>query len=106
MPDSSNRQYLKNGIIKLPMNTAINYVSAFWGSLNPTLKRHLSSAATTFLTGFVIGVLPYLENLDASALGAGAIFAIFLTGIRAGFKLVIEKLVKPKYQAPVTEALG
>lgn len=71
--------------------------------MNPTLKRHLYSAGTTFLTGFVIGILPYLNNLDFASLGKGALFALFLAGIRAGVKLVVEKLILPAVNPVPTE---
>lgn len=64
--------------------------------MTPDTKRHLISAGTTFATGFILGILPYLQNLDVASFGKSAAFAIVLVGIRAGIKLLVEKFVAPK----------
>lgn len=63
--------------------------------MNDTLKRHLFSAAQTFVAGFGIGVLPYLNNFDWSNAGRAVFFGLFLAGVRGGVKLVWEQLILP-----------
>lgn len=63
--------------------------------MNPTLKLHLISAAKTFVAGFIIGALPYLHNLDWATFGKATFFGIFLTGVRAGVKVVAESDIIP-----------
>lgn len=61
--------------------------------MNPELKRHLISAGVTFLQGFVIGILPYVQTIDLSNLGKATAFAIVMVGVRAGIKYLVEKFV-------------
>jgi hypothetical protein len=55
-----------------------------------TFKRYLLSSTITFVTGFSIAVLPTLGSL---AWDKSAIFALFVVGLRAGFKALGEWMV-------------
>lgn len=63
--------------------------------MNPDLKRHLVSALNTFITGFGMGIVAYIQTapLDPTNLGKAALFGLLLAGGRAGVKMVSETVV-------------
>lgn len=60
--------------------------------MDNTLKRHLTSAAITFLTVFVVSVAAQLTSgaLTPDNLGSGVVVSVLLTAVRAAFKGVSE----------------
>lgn len=74
--------------------------------MNPTLKRHLISAGTTFVAGFAIGILPFLNSLDPANFGKAAFFGLCVAGIRAGVKLVVENLILPKFPSATVDSVS
>lgn len=62
--------------------------------MNETLKRHLLSAITTFLTGFALAVIPDIDKITLSSFQDGVFVGIVFAGARAGFKVLLEGLVR------------
>lgn len=54
-------------------------------------KRHIISAAVTFVSSFLLAVLPVISDPSWSYTGKAAVFALLAVGIRAGIKTVWEK---------------
>ena len=49
-------------------------------------KRHIISAALTFVTAFVVTIAPVIDTISAESFENGAFWALVLTGARAGIK--------------------
>lgn len=62
-----------------------------------TTKRYLVSSFDTFLTGFLVGIIPVLNALTVQDVSWGALKAtslgLVLVGLRAGLKALREVLV-------------
>ena len=61
--------------------------------MNQTVKEHLISAAYTFVTGFLIVVLPALSEIDLETLDKGVIIGITLAGFRMGIKMLAQLVI-------------
>jgi hypothetical protein len=59
-----------------------------------TYKRYLVSSLITFLTAFMIAIVPLMETLTPENFGKSAIFGIIVAGVRAGIKALSEWLIK------------
>lgn len=53
-------------------------------------KRYLISSVVTFITAFLIAILPNLQTLDIDTLGISALIGVFGVGARAGIKALSE----------------
>jgi hypothetical protein len=58
--------------------------------MSTTTKRYLISSIVTFVSGFCIAILPFIETLQFADLGNGAILGLLFVGIRAGIKALLE----------------
>ena len=58
------------------------------------MKRHLYSALVTFLTGFALALIPDIDKITLSSFGDGVFVGILFAGARAGFKVLLEALVR------------
>lgn len=56
-------------------------------------KHWLMSSVQTFLTGFVLAILPFLSNVDLAHLEKATLIGIITAGVRAGFKALGELLI-------------
>ena len=56
-------------------------------------KHYAVSSLITFVAGFAVAVLPLLDNLTLDSLESGVLVGVFLTGVRAGLKVLIESFV-------------
>lgn len=65
-----------------------------------TIKRYAISSAHTFITGFLIGIAPFVSTLTLASLGKDALKATILglitVGVRAGIKAIYEAYVANK----------
>lgn len=65
--------------------------------MNQDIKRHLISAAHTFVAAFVLAIGPLVASADLSQGVTKAIaVSIVLAGARAGVKAMFEYLAKPR----------
>ncbi len=62
--------------------------------MKDTYKRYLVSSLITFLTAFMVAIIPLMETLTPENFGKSAIFGIIVVGVRAGIKALSEWLVK------------
>ena len=62
--------------------------------MNDTYKRYIVSSLITFLTGFMIAIVPLMETLTPENFGKSAIVGIVFAGVRAGIKALSEWLTK------------
>jgi len=63
--------------------------------LNKTTKKYVISSLVTFVSAFVMTVLPFIDTLKLEDVQTGAVISILFTGIRAGVKALLELLVTP-----------
>lgn len=56
-------------------------------------KRHIISALVTFAAGFAIVIVPELDKLTVDNLTDGALLGLLFSGVRAGFKLLLESFL-------------
>lgn len=61
--------------------------------MSENTKRWLISSGVTFLAGFALVLVAELDNLTLSSLGNGAAVGVVFTGVRAGFKAVLESFL-------------
>jgi riboflavin transporter FmnP len=64
--------------------------------MNENIKRYLFSSLTTFISGFALAILPFLDGLTLDQVKTGALAGILFAGIRAGVKAVIELAIHKK----------
>jgi len=62
--------------------------------MNKTVKRYLISSGVTFVTGFLVAIVPLLEDLSPELFTASVVIGIILAGARAGIKAVSEYLLR------------
>lgn len=60
----------------------------------PLIKHYGISSLITFLTGFVLALAAQIHTLDVQSFENGAALALLITALRAGFKMLIEAIVK------------
>lgn len=53
-------------------------------------KRYAISSLYTFLSGFVIAIIPALDSMDWQNVGVGSLVGLALVGIRGGVKVLGE----------------
>ncbi len=57
------------------------------------MKEYILSMVITFTAGFAIAILPNLDTLTMEGLRDGTLVGLVFTGIRTGFKFVLEAFV-------------
>jgi hypothetical protein len=57
-------------------------------------KKWLISSGVTFLTGFLISIIPMLDELSVQDLGWATLGGLLLAGFRGGIKQFAEYLIK------------
>jgi len=62
--------------------------------MSKNTKEHILSAVTTFLTGFLIAVLPLIQTVTVEQIETGAVIGILLAGARAGVKFLVQWATK------------
>lgn len=56
--------------------------------LSKKTKNELKSAVHTFISAFVVTVLPFITDMDWTKIEQSALIAVVVSGVRAGIKAV------------------
>lgn len=64
--------------------------------MNKNLKHYLISSGITFLTGFVMVLLPQIDQIKLESLTDGALVGILFACVRAGVKALCEWFIALK----------
>jgi hypothetical protein len=59
-------------------------------------KRHIISAAITFIAAFLVTIAPEVGNLTVDSATSSAVWGLVFVGFRAGVKALVELLTHPK----------
>ena len=59
--------------------------------MSPETKRYIVSSGVTFVSSFILAILPVITDPSWSYTGKAAIFALLAAGARAGVKALWEK---------------
>ena len=79
---------------RLSRSTLGNLIKKHEGKVIPmNYKRHIISALVTFTAGFAIVIVPELDTLTVDNLTDGALLGLLFSGVRAGFKLLLESFL-------------
>lgn len=57
------------------------------------VKRHCISAVITFVTGFLLGILPNIDQFTPENIKNGVIVGILASAFRAALKVTIEYVI-------------
>ena len=61
--------------------------------MNTNTKRWLISTGITFLTGFILAILPQIDTITLETIQNGAVLGVVFAALRAGVKAVFEYFV-------------